>query len=86
MTETKCAYQIQLFVSSDDPVCDEVATALHAWGDGRTDTCIEMTPVLSQPEEVVRLQIFYTPALVINGKLIAGGIDSAADLTRFLPQ
>jgi hypothetical protein len=86
MIETSCAYQIQLFVSSEDPVCEEVATALYAWGDDRTDSCIEMTPVLSQPEKVVRLQIFYTPALVINGKLIAGGIDSAADLTQFLPE
>ncbi len=85
MAEIKCAHDIQLFVSSEDPVCDEVAAALYAWGNGRADACIEMVPVLSQPKMVVRLQIFYTPALVINGKLVAGGIESKADLTQFLP-
>lgn len=85
MIETKCTYKIQLYVSSEDPVCDEIATALYDWGDARTDSCIEMVPVLSRPEMIVRLQIFYTPALVINGILIAGGVASQADLLQFLP-
>jgi hypothetical protein len=78
-------HSISLFISKDDPISEEVAESLLAWGKGRADCAIEVIPVLSQPEEVVRLQIFYTPALVMDGQLIAGGINSTEDLARFLP-
>jgi hypothetical protein len=85
MHEKNQRHSIHLFVSKDDPICDEVAESLLAWGQGRTDCVIEVIPALSEPEEVVRLQIFYTPALVMDGQLIAGGINSIDDLARFLP-
>jgi hypothetical protein len=85
MHEKNQRHFIHLFVSKDDPICDEVAESLLAWGKERTDCVIEVISVLSQPEEVVRLQIFYTPALVMDGQLIAGGINSTEDLARFLP-
>ncbi len=85
MNNTNLHHRINLFVSTDDSISEEVAESLIAWGEGRSDCTIEIIPVLSRPEQVIRLQIFYTPALVINGTLIAGGISSPSDLSQFLP-
>ncbi len=82
---SKPILHIQLFVSSEHQESDEVAAALLSWAGGRSDVRIEMVPVLSRPEAVVRLGIFYAPALVVDGQLVAGGIESAADLANFLP-
>ncbi|MEM7331731.1 MAG: hypothetical protein AAF490_06545 [Chloroflexota bacterium] len=86
MSTPKVTHFVQLYISSDDPVCNEVAKALMVWGNGRVHTQIQTIPVLAEPENVVRLGIFYTPALVINGTLIAGGIRSPEDLLQFLPK
>ena len=86
MDSTSTTHLVQLYVSSENPICDEVAEALLAWGNCRKQTKVQAIPILDDPENVVRLGIFYTPALVINGTLIAGGISSTADLLQFLPK
>lgn len=74
----------ELYVASDSVVCKTVAADLRQWGEGR-DVTIDIVPVLSRPRDVVRMQIFYAPALVVDGRLVAGGIESREDLARFLP-
>ena len=62
---------IQLFVRSECEPCDEIAHFLQVWSSSRTHVNFEVVPVLSEPELVVRLRIFETPALIIDGQLVA---------------
>ena len=62
--------RVKLFVSSECEECDRAADFLQQWSRNHSEVKTEIVSVLSVPEDVVRLQIFYTPALVIDGEVI----------------
>lgn len=62
--------RVKLFVSSECDVCDRAVAFLQQWSRNHSEVKTEIVSVLSAPEDVVRLQIFYTPALVIDGEVI----------------
>ena len=61
---------VRLFVSSDCENCDQAEGYFHQWAADHPHIKTEVISVLQAPEEVVRLQIFYTPALVIDNQVI----------------
>ncbi len=76
---------VKLFVSSECEVCDQAAAFLQQWSKNHSEIKTETVSVLSAPEEVVRLQIFYTPALVINDKPIVKQDLSVEEIAEILP-
>ena len=58
---------------------------MEQWSKNHLEVKIETVSVLSAPEEVVRLQIFYTPALVINDKPIVKQDLSVEEIAELLP-
>ena len=77
--------RVKLFVSSECEVCDQAAAFLQQWSKTHSEIKTETISVLSAPEEVVRLQIFYTPALVINDKPIVKQDLSVEEIAELLP-
>jgi hypothetical protein len=43
---------------------------LRGWANGHPDVSVEIVSILDQPEEVIRLGITQTPALVMEGKML----------------
>ena len=78
--------RVKLFVSSECEVCDQAAVFLQQWSKTHLEIKTETISVLSAPEEVVRLQIFYTPALVINDKPIVKQDLSVEEIAKLLPR
>ncbi len=76
--------QIQFFVSSECETCEQVETFLQGWTNDHPPTTLAIMPVLEYPEEVVRLQIFYTPAVVVNGKVLSEPNLSIEKVAQFL--
>lgn len=76
--------QITLFVCSEGEICNQAAMFMRGWANGCTDMATEIISIADQPEQVVRLGITQTPALVINGQLIAQNlsVNTLAELLR----
>jgi len=75
------ARRVTLFVCSGCEACDQVATFLRGWADDCPDATLEIVSVLRRPEQIVRLGITHTPALVVDGELLAQNlsVDMLAD-------
>ena len=65
--------EIQLFVSSEDEQEAQFGAFLREWTTSHPTVRTEIVPILRQPEKVVRLQIKFTPALVVDGAVVAQG-------------
>ena len=76
---------VRLFVSSDCEVCDQAEGYLQQWSENHPEIKTEIISVLHEPEEVVRLQIFYTPALVIDSEVIVKQDLSVEQIAELLP-
>jgi hypothetical protein len=76
--------QITLFVCSDGEICRQAITFMHGWANGCPDVATEIISIAAQPEQVVRLGITQTPALVMDGQLIAQNlsVNRLAELLR----
>ena len=75
---------VKLFVSSDCELCDQAEDYLQQWSENKPEVKTETVSVLQSPEEVVRLQIFYTPALVIDGEVIVKQNLSVTEIEELL--
>lgn len=60
---------------------------LRGWANGHPDVSVEIVSILDQPEEVIRLGITQTPALVMEGKILDQSftVDALAKLLLNLP-
>jgi len=78
---TECAHRVTLYVCSGCEACYQAATFLREWAKGCPHVTLEIVPVLQQPEQIVRLGISHTPALVVDGELLAQNptVDRLAD-------
>ena len=56
------------------------------WSDQRSDVVATVELILDDPEEAVRLQIFRTPALVVENEVLGIDIRSAETLQKLLDQ
>jgi len=61
---------MQLFIANEDEHCTAVQNYLVAWVQKRKDVTLQIIPILDDPIKLIRLEINYTPALVVNNKLI----------------
>ena len=61
---------ITLFVCSGCEACQQATMYLRGWANGCSGVSVEIVSVLDQPEQVVRLGITQTPALVLEGKIL----------------
>ncbi len=77
-------HRVTLFVCSGCEACYQAATFLRGWADGRPDVTLEIVSVLRSPEQIVRLGITHTPALVVDGELLAQNV-SVETLADRLP-
>ncbi|MBZ0275364.1 MAG: hypothetical protein K8I60_04435 [Anaerolineae bacterium] len=68
---SKNVLPVQLFISTDDAACTAVQDYLEAWVQEHNTVSLEVIPILDDPEQLVRIGINYTPALVVKGKLIS---------------
>ena len=75
------AHRATLYVCSGCEACHQAATFLLRWADGRPGVTLDIVSVLRQPERIVRLGITHTPALVVDGELLAQNlsVDMLAD-------
>lgn len=73
--------RVTLYVCSGCEACRQAATFLLRWADGRAGVTLDIVSVLRQPEQIVRLGITRTPALVVDGELLAQNVpvDTLAD-------
>jgi predicted thioredoxin/glutaredoxin len=78
-------HHVRLFVSSDCELCDQASAFLEQWSENHLEVKTEIVSVLSAPEEVVRLQIFYTPALIVDGEVIVKQELSVEQIAELLP-
>jgi glutaredoxin len=74
---------IILFVCSGCEACRQATTYLRGWANGCTDVFVEIISILDQPEQVIRLGISQTPALVMDGKVLAQNF-TVDELARLL--
>lgn len=76
--------QITLFVCAEGEICGQAVTFMRGWANGCPDVATEIIFIADQPEQVVRLGITQTPALVIDGQLIAQNlsVNTLAELLR----
>lgn len=77
---------VRLFISSDCENCDQAEGYFHQWAANHPHIKTEVISVLQAPEEVVRLQIFYTPALVIDNQVIVRQDLSVEEFVELLPE
>jgi hypothetical protein len=79
---------IILFVCSGCEACQQATTYLLGWANGCPDVSVEIVSILDQPKQVVRLGITHTPALVMDGKILAQNftVDALASLLLNLPR
>lgn len=71
--------QVSLFVCSDCERCRRAEQFCREWTGHRPDVALEIVSILQRPRQVFRLGITHTPALVVDGELLAQ--DLAADET-----
>lgn len=83
--KTSKVRHVKLFVSSECEICEQAAALLRQWSKNHLEVKTETISVLSAPEEVVRLQIFYTPALVIDNEVIVKQDLSIEEIAALLP-
>ena len=76
--------QIDLFLPTNQPNANALIAVIDQWARKRKQHVFTVKPVLENAVEVVKLQLFYTPALVIDGKIISMQIDSAETLHSLL--
>jgi hypothetical protein len=76
---------VRLFVSTDCELCDRASAFLEEWSENHLEVKTEIVSVLSAPEEVVRLQIFYTPALIVDNKPVVKQDLSVDEIAKLLP-
>lgn len=76
--------QVTLFVCSDGEICRQAVTFMRGWANGCPEIAAEIISIADQPEQVVRLGITQTPALVMDGQPIAQNlsINRLAELLR----
>jgi len=82
---SRAPIHIHLFIRSDSPECERATALMRKWAAARSNAVFSAVPVLEEPKQVVRLGIAYTPALVVNGELIAQD-RSPAELMEILEQ
>jgi hypothetical protein len=84
MNKEDKARQVTLFVCSDGEICRQAVTFMRGWANGCPDAATEIISIADQPEQVVRLGITQTPALVMDGQLIAQNlsVNTLAELLR----
>lgn len=78
-------HQIRLFISTDCETCKQIIDYVQAWAQQHPTVQIDILSVLEHPVEVVRHQIFYTPALVIDGQTVSEQnltVDRIAEILR----
>ena len=75
-------HQLTLYVCSGCEGCGQAAAYLLGWTSGREDVQLEIVSIADLPEQVVRLGINHTPALVIDDELLAQevSVDSLTEL------
>jgi hypothetical protein len=76
--------EISLFVCSNCEACIQATTFMQGWANGCPDVGLNIVSIPDKPEQIVRLGITYTPALVVADKLLAQNlsVDVLADLLR----
>ena len=74
-------HRVTLFVCSSCEACKQAAAFLRRWANGCPDVTLEIASVVHRPEQIVRLGITHTPALVVDGALLAQNVsvDTLAD-------
>ncbi len=83
-SRTKLLHRVTLFVCSGCEPCDQAIAFLQGWINGRAQAEMQVIPIAQRPEKVVRMGIAHTPALVVNGELIAQNLtlDTLAEALR----
>lgn len=76
--------QVDLFITSDRRLSDPLIDAARAATSKRSNATLTVKPVLEHPIEVVELQVFHAPALVIDGRVIATKLTEADQLAEIL--
>jgi hypothetical protein len=76
-----------MFVCSGCEACQQATTYLRGWANGCPDVSVDIVSILDQPEQVIRLGITQTPALVMEGKILDQNftVDALAKLLLNLP-
>ncbi len=76
--------RVALFVCSGCEMCDATAMFLRGWANDRPNVALEIVPILGEPAETIRLGITHTPALVVDGELLAQdlSVNTLTDLLR----
>ena len=82
--QTGQTQRVTLFVCSGCKGCDEAAIFLRGWANARERVTLGTVSILRQPEQVVRLGISDTPALVVDDELLVQNVsvDTLAELLR----
>lgn len=85
-TEQTPASIIRFYVNSNDELCTPLIHHLSTWLAKKdpAEFTLNILPVLENPVDVVRYQLFYTPALVVDDKLIVMNILDVAQLDQAL--
>lgn len=83
--ETDMPQRVRLFVSSDCDSCDQAAMFIQVWSESHSDVDVEIVSVLSVPEDAVRWQILYTPALIIDDRVVVKPDLSVEQIADVLP-
>jgi len=63
--------QMTLYVCSGCERCEGAAIFLRGWANGRPNVTLEIVSIADRPEQVIRLGIAHTPALVVEDELLA---------------
>ena len=82
------AKKVQLFINSDEELCDPLVKFIQTWDDGGSKPLgceVEILSVLENPVDVVRYQLFYTPAVVIDGEVAGTNVRTVEQLESLLP-
>jgi hypothetical protein len=76
--------QLNLFVCSNCEACNQATPFLQGWAYGHPNVGLNIVSILDKPEQIVRLGITHTPALAVDGELLAQNLsdDALADLLR----
>ena len=71
-----------LFVCSACQLCAQAASYCREWVGDLPDVSLEIIRIRQRPAQFVRLGLMYTPALVIDGQVVAQNVsvDRLADL------
>ncbi len=70
--------EITLFVCTNCEACNQATTFMQGWVNGHPNVGLNIVSILDKPEQIVRLGITYTPALAVDGELLAQNLSGAA--------